>query len=249
MLPQSYKTQAEIPENLKDDYKEKDGVWALEGYVTQVKNNEFRENNRTLARELKEVKDEILKFKDIDPEKYAEAVTKLQEFENNRLAEAGEWKVLKANLEQSHADILKTEKAKSKTIQDGWNKETIANQTAMIVLKHAIPEEGNMGYIQADVQNIASIDPETSKIVFLDEKGLKKKNEAGDKDLTLEEFLTKTYIPKSNLFRKSQGGGAMGASDISLVTSGQVKVDNVSGKDISGKTLEGLASGELQAVD
>lgn len=249
MLQQSYKTQAEIPENLTDHYREKDGVWVLDGYVTQTKNNEFRENNRTLARELKEVKDEILKFKDIDPEKYAEAVTKLQEFENNRLAEAGEWKVLKANLEQANADALKTEKVKSKAIQDGWNKETIANQTAMIVLKHAIPEEGNMTYIQDDINKIASIEPETDKIVFLDEKGLKKKDEAGDKDLTLEEFLTKTYIPKSNLFRKSQGGGAMGALELPMVTSGQVKVDNVSGKDISGKTLEDLATGKIEAVD
>lgn len=249
MLQQSYKTQAEIPEALKDHYKEKDGVWALEGYVTQVKIDEFRSNNRALAKEKEELQTQLIKFKDIDPVKYQEAVTKLQELENNRLAEAGEWKVLKANLEQSHADTLKTEKAKSKTIQDGWNKETIANQTAMIVLKHAIPEEGNMKYIQADVQAIASIEPETSKIVFLDEKGMKIKDETNDHDLTLEEFLTKTYIPKSNLFRKSQGGGAMGAIEIPMVTTGQVKVDNISGKDISGGMIEDLASGKIKAVD
>lgn len=251
-LQESYRTQAEIPENVRSDYVEKDGIWVLgllAKYVAKTKLDEFRTNNRTLIKDKEALQTQLLKFKNVDPEKYQEAVTKLQELENDRLAEAGEWKVLKANLEQSHTDTLKTEKAKAKAIQDGWNKEKIANQTAMIVLKHAIPEEGNMKYVQADVQGIASIDPETSEIVFLNKEGLKIKNEAGDKDLNLEEYLTKTYIPKSNLFRKSQGGGALGAIDIPMVSQGQVKVDNISGKDISSKMIEDLASGKISAVD
>jgi hypothetical protein len=106
-----------------------------------------------------------------------------------------------------------------------------------------------MKYIQADIQQVTSIDPETNNIVFLDEKGLKVKNEAGDKDLTLEEYLTKSYIPKSNLFKKSEGSGAIGGVDIPFVTQGQVKLDNVSGRDIPGSMIDDLASGKVQAVD
>lgn len=247
MLQQSYKTQAEIPEGLSEHYKEKDGVWILDGYVTQAKLAEFRENNRTLIKDKENLQAQMLKFKDIDPTKYAEAVTKLQELENDRLAEAGEWKVLKTNLEQSHADILKAEKDKSKAIQDTLNGERIDNATARIVLQHALPAEGNMRYIQSDIRNAASIDPESGGVVFLNDKGLKIKKDDGEL-LTHEEFI-KAYIPKSNLFQKSSGSGAIGGDAIHMIGKGQVKVDSISGKDISGDMLANLASGKVQAID
>jgi len=247
MLQQSYKTQAEIPEGIREHYAEREGVFVLDGYVPKSKLDEFRENNRGLSKKTGELEAQLLKFKDIDPTKYSEAVQKLQELENDRLAGAGEYKLLKANLEQQHAEAIKAEKAKAKALQDNWNKERIANQTAMIVMKYAVPEEGNMKYVQADILEKATIDPDTNKIVFLDEKGLKTKNEAGE-DLTLEEFLTKQYIPHSKLFKKSTGGGALGAGDIPMVTRNTVHVDNISGKDISGDMFSKLASGEIQAV-
>lgn len=250
MLQYNYREESEIPDNVKELYKRADdGSWVLDGFVPKTKLDEFRTNNRALAKEREELQTQLLKFKDIDPDKYSEAVTKLQELENNRLAEAGEWKVLKANLEQQHGDAIKAEKDRTASIQTGWNKEKIANQTAMTVLKHALPAEGNMKYIQTDIQAVTSIDPDTQAIVFLDDKGLKLKNEAGDADLTLEEYLTKTYIPKSNLFQKSEGGGALGGVDIPMVTQGQVKIDNVSGKNIPGTMIDDLASGKIQAVD
>jgi len=142
MLESSYKTQEEIPEGLRDHYEEKDGAWVLQGFVAKGKLDEFRTNNRNLAKEKDELQTQLLKFKDIDPEKYSEAVAKLQALENDRLAEAGEWKVLKANLEQQHLDQLKTEKEKVAAVQAGWNAEKISNQTAMLVTRHALPAEG-----------------------------------------------------------------------------------------------------------
>lgn len=247
MLLPGYKTQAEIPEGLTDHYKEKDGMWALDGYVSQSKIDEFRSNNRTLAKDKEALQSQLLKFKDIDPEKYAEAVTKLQELEDARLLEKGEFGTLKAKMEQDHADKMKAEKAKTKNVQETLDGERIDNATARIVLQNALPEEGNMRYVQADIREAASIDPETGKVVFLDDKGLKIKNDDGEL-LSHEEFI-KTYIPKSNLFKKSTGGGAMGATDIPMVSAGQVKIDNVSGKDISGGMLADLASGKVSAVD
>ena len=249
MLKQSYDKETEIPEGLKEHYTSKDGVFVLDGFVPKNKVDEFRSNNISLVKEKTELENQLLKFKDIDPDKYSESVQKLQELENSRLEQAGEWKVLKANLEQQSAEAIKAAKTQAAKIQEGWNKEKIANQTAMTVLKHAMPAEGNMKYIQADIQSVTSIDPDTNQIVFLDEKGLKLKNEAGDKDLTLEEYLTKTYIPSSNLFKRSEGGGALGGVNIPMVTQGQVRVDNVSGRDVPGSMIEDLASGKIKAVD
>jgi len=247
MLKASYNTLNEVPENLRSEYKEVEGIFVLDGFVPKGKLDEFRTNNRALAKEREKLQEQLLKFKDVDPDKYAESVAKLQELENSRLAEAGEWKTLKANLEQQHADLLKTEKAKAAMIQEGWNKEKIANQTAMLVLKHAVPADGNMKYIQSDIQAVTAIDPETSKIVFLNKNGVPEKNKAGDGNLTLEEYLTETYIPKSSLFKKSEGGGALGA-DVPMISKGQVSVDNVSGKEISGDMLSKLATGEIKAI-
>jgi len=112
------------------------------GIRCKGKLDEFRTNNRNLAKEKDELQTQLLKFKDIDPEKYSEAVAKLQALENDRLAEAGEWKVLKANLEQQHLDQLKTEKEKVAAVQAGWNAEKISNQTAMLVTRHALPRGG-----------------------------------------------------------------------------------------------------------
>lgn len=249
MLQASYTQESEIPEGLKEHYEEKDGAWIVSGFVQKTKLDEFRTNNRSLAKEKTELQNQLLTFKDIDPAKYAEAVEKLQALENDRLAEAGEWKVLKAKLDQENADSLKNANDKTAEIQAGWNKEKIANMTAMTVLKHAIPAEGNMKYIQNDIQSVTSIDPETNKIVFLNENGLKVKNEANDADLTLEEYLTKTYIPGSNLFQKSEGGGALGGTGIQMVTQGQVKIDSISGQEIPGSMIEDLANGKVKAVD
>lgn len=249
MLVASYAQESEIPEELKSHYKKgENGTWTLEGYVPKSKLDEFRDNNRNLAKDKETLQAQLLQFKDIDPEKYAEAVTKLQALENDRLAEAGEWKVLKANLEQAHADTLKAEKAKAAAIQEGWNKEKISSQTAMIVTRHAVPEEGNMKYVQADVLERATIDPESQKIVFLDDKGLKIKNAAGDADLELEEYLTKTYIPNSKLFRRSEGAGALGGDFIPMLDASSVSVEHISGKDISGQMIDDLASGKVKAV-
>ncbi len=248
VLQASYPSQADIPEGLKTEYKEKGGVWVLDGFVPKSKIDEYRNNNITLKEEREALQGQLLKFKDIDPDKYAEAVNGLQELENKRLEDAGEWKVLKTNLEQQHADAVKSEKARAKSIQDGWNKERIANQAAMTVMKYAVPAEGNMKYIQADIQAVSTIDPDTNKTVFLDEKGLKLTNEAGDGPLTMDEYFVKQYIPKSNLFLKSEGGGALGGVNIPMLSQGQVSVDNISGKDISGSMIEDLASGKVKAV-
>jgi len=248
VLVASYATQAEIPEGLKSEYKEKDGVWVLDGFVQSTKLDEFRTNNRELVSEREELKTQLLKFKDIDPTKYAEAVKGLQDLENSRLAEAGEWKVLEANLNQRHADEIKTEKARAIEIQNGWNKERIANQTAMTIMKYAIPAEGNMKYIQADIQSVSSIDPESGQVVFLNDKGLKIMNEAGDEPLTMDEYLTKQYIPKSNLFKKSEGSGAVGGLNTPAVNQGQVSIDSINGQEIPGSMISDLANGKIKAV-
>jgi len=248
MLEQSYKTQEEIPEGLREHYELNDGAYVLQGFVPKGKLDEFRTNNRNLAKEKETLQEQLLQFKDIDPVKYAEAVQKLQELENSRLAEAGEWKVLKANLEQQHADAMKVEKANSAKVQAGWNAEKIANQTTMLVMKHALPAEGNMKYIQNDILEVASIDPDTQEIVFLDNKNLPKKNDAGDANLGLEEYLTKSYIPTSKLFMKSEGAGAQGGFTPTMLTKDTISIDQLDGKDVSGDMIADLASGKIKAV-
>jgi len=248
MLAASYKQESEIPESVKEHYEQKDGAWVLQGFVPKQKLDEFRDNNRNLAKDKEALQTQLLQFKDIDPAKYAEAVEKLQALENDRLAEAGEWKVLKANLEQQHAEAIKKAKTEAVKIQEGWNKEKIANQTAMLVMKHAVPAEGNMKYVQADVLEKAVIDPDTQAIVFLDEKGLKIQNAAGDGPLGLEEFLTKTYIPSSKLFMKSEGAGALGGFHTPMLSPNTVSIENLDGKDVSADMIADLASGKIRAV-
>ncbi len=248
MFPTSYAKKEDIPKGQEDGYVEVDGAWVIEGFAPKGKVDEFRNNNITLTKKIEEQEKQLLKFKDVDPVKYADAHKKLQELENNRLADAGEWKVLQANLERQHAEEIQESQKQAKSIQKGWDLEKIANRTAMTVLQHAVPGEGNMKYIQGDIQDLFSIDPESGEIIMKDKKtGLPVKNEAKDGNLTLEEYLTKTYIPGSNLFQKSEGGGAMGNRNANNLNKGIVDINDINGREISGQNLEDLASGTLKA--
>ena len=251
MLQYSYKQESEIPEAIKGEYKRTDdGTWVLDGYAPKSKVDEFRDTSRALHKEKTQLQEQLLRFKGIDPEKYADAVQALEKLENERLEKAGEWKVLRANMEQAHNEALKRERERAQQIQEQWNREKIASQTALTVMKYAVPEEGNMKYIQNDLLELASIDPDTNDIVFFEDKERTKKRTNKDGNpVSLEEFLTTEYIPKSRLFKRSSGAGAMGSYDhIPMVSPNQVNIDHISGKNISGDMIEKLASGSIQAV-
>ena len=248
VLPADFKTFEEIPEGLREHYVEREGVWVLDGYTPKKKLDEFRSNNRNLSTRIKEVEDELLKFKGIDPEKYKESVTKLQELEDERLAKAGEFGVLKSKLEQSKLDLEKKHKEEMDLIRSELNGERIRNYAANTVMKLAVPEEGNMKYILSDLLDVTRIDPETGQYYIADETGKGKRSNGEGADLTLEDYLQKEYIPKSKLFRKSEGSGALGSPGMPILTN-QVRLDQVSGKDISSDTLEKLAKGEITVVD
>jgi len=248
MLKPSYASKEEIPEGLQEHYTPKDGIFVLDGFVQRNKVEEFRENNRNLAKEKEELQIQLLKFKDIDPDKYSEAVHRLTEIENERLEKAGEFKLRLAKEQQGYQEKIEAEQNKRLSLQKTLNQKEIAFTAANIVMKHAIPAEGNMKYVMSDIQEISEIDPETNDIFITDGKGGRLKNEDGEV-WTLDEYIPKVYIRGSNLFKQSEGGGAIGGSDIPFVTQGQVKIDNISGRDIPGNMISDLASGKIQATD
>lgn len=106
MLKASYKTSEEIPEDLKQYYEEKNGVWKLnvEGLVEKNRLDEFRDNNKKLMAQLDEAsknKQDIEsrlealnaeiqdKYGNVDLEAYNQYLAEQKAIEERKLIEAG----------------------------------------------------------------------------------------------------------------------------------------------------------------
>jgi hypothetical protein len=115
----------EVPEALHEFYEEKDGAFVLgvEGMLTQkdfdTELGGLVKNRDTLLSEVKKLK---TKYRDIDPEKYAELVAKEEELENEKLKSKGDWeakeKQLAEKFEKERRVWNDDREVMSKTIND-----------------------------------------------------------------------------------------------------------------------------------
>ena len=86
-----YLKHEEIPEEDRSLYVERDGAFVLdvEGVVSQDKLKEFRDNNIKLMKEREELQGKLAKYGDVDPEKYQDALKKLQELDDKKMLDEG----------------------------------------------------------------------------------------------------------------------------------------------------------------
>ena len=85
------KTIEEVPQEYQKLYEKVGDEWMLQMDDVDYKQKltEFRNNNITLTQQITTLKDEMKKFENIDPARYAEAQRTLQLLEEKKLIEAG----------------------------------------------------------------------------------------------------------------------------------------------------------------
>lgn len=150
-LPRKVATQDEIPEALREYYKQtSDGTWELDledsgalGDAGKRALDREREERRKAAQALKELQE---KYEGLDPIKAKEALTKIEELEIEKLKaekqydEAAERRVqgrVRA-LEQQIAalnDQIKAEQGKVQQIRDRWARTAIDDQISKVALE------------------------------------------------------------------------------------------------------------------
>lgn len=206
-LKYKYASKGEVPAEHASLYVERDGAFFLdaEGVVDKAKHEEFRQNNITLANQLK-------RFEGIDPD----AVRQLAD-EKRKLEEAAQIKA---------GEVDKVIDARLKTARADWDKQhgvIVAERdalhgrlTAIQIDQAVVSEATKRGLRPTAIPDITSRARMTFKLVdgvpqaFDGEKIRTGKD--GVSPMTLAEWVDALVSDAPHLFEANAGGGAAGSS-------------------------------------
>ena len=207
MLKKTYSTEAEIPEALKDAYVEKDGRFVLqvEGMVDADRLKEFRDENIRLKQEME-------KFRDVDPAKYAELRAKEKDLEDGKLIKKDGFD---AAVQQR---VAEAKAAAEKALADANRKaeEAMAQlqkQQMAIALRDAGAKYGLRKEAAADLElrGTTTLKLVDGKLIAHDVSGTPL-YDADANPMTHEKWVEKLTKEAPHLFEPSQGAGAAGGS-------------------------------------
>ena len=206
-LKYKYASKGEVPAEHASLYVERDGAFVLdaEGVVDKAKHEEFRQNNITLANQLK-------RFEGIDPD----AVRQLAD-EKRKLEEAAQLKA---------GEVDKVIDARLKTARADWDKQhgvVVAERdalhgrlTAIQIDQAVVSEATKRGLRPTAIPDITSRARLTFKLVdgvpqaFDGDKVRTGKD--GVSPMTLAEWVDALVSDAPHLFEANAGGGAAGSS-------------------------------------
>lgn len=199
--------------------KREDGRYVLdvEDLVEKDKLDEFRTNNRELKSKVDSLLAEVEKYKGIDPAKAKEALSKLQQIQEEKLISEGKIEeLLTQRTERMKAEFAEQLAAKEKLIGDltSKNKEIATEKDQYIIFSELAREIDNpdLGF-QSGVADL--LKPQVLKeFAIRDGKVVAVKSDGSllfGKDgnpKTLKEFLGEVAKDKPFLVRASNGSGA-----------------------------------------
>lgn len=254
-LKTTVKSLEEVDEKYRDLY-EKQGeefVFAGADETDSVKKiAEFRNTNRTLFNQLKEMEKKLSAYGEVEPEQLTEAMQALQEKQKNQekaLLDNGEIETLFAKrfeaAAKEHEKVLSAKDAALRKTQE---------ETAALKHKlgtHLIDAEVHKAVMKAGKLRDGALDDVISrarKVWALDDHNniVPRKNgetlfgRDGDQ-LTIEEWALDLPTDAPHLFEASRGGGAEGSTNTKKE---QKLVDN--DPVAIGRNLEAIAKGNLQ---
>jgi len=247
-----YKDPAEIPEDFKDLYEEKEGVWHLkleDKVAPKDKLDEFRQNNVKLMKQLKEYED---KLKGVDPDEYKALKKKMKELEEKKLLEAGKVEELvqrKAmEIKQSYEDKLKelqketqTVKKTAETYRDKLARTVIDSEVQRAVLSVAKPRKGAINDILLRAKTTWKITEDGTPLPFNDKGEIIQKDEG---PLTFRDWAESLVEEAPYLFEGSGGGGGRGGNG----GGGGPKTISKDDKEAFNAHLEDIAKGKIKVV-
>jgi len=257
-LKKFYKSKDQIPTKYIDEYRETE-----EGYVLKLddddglddltsKLDEFRTNNRNLFNEKKLLVEKMEQFKDVDPEKYQQAVTAMAELEKMKeqnLIDAGKLdEVVAQRTERMRQDFEGKVDALNKQVESltserdtykGKLQSTLIDSSIQAAVGEvAVPRQGAMRHVLTSAREIWTVDEKGNLVPMQD--GKVKYGKDGQNPLTTNEWVESFVKEASYLFEPNSGGGGSGGEHqqrgSEYITS--------DGNNISGIDLEKVASGE-----
>jgi hypothetical protein len=219
-MKKKYPKQEDIPEALRPYYTEKDGEWhiTVEGMVPSEKVTEFRDNNVTLTTENTKLKADLVKFENVDVDKYRELLGKENDlrdeklFSKNKIDELVNTRTEEMRREhtnQNAALVQRAEKAEKEASQlkDNLKRQVIDRTVIDAGVKLGLEPTGHLDLVNR-ARAVADLD-ETGKLVFKNADGTRMYGKDGVTPMTAEEWAERQATTEAkHLFKPSNGGGA-----------------------------------------
>jgi hypothetical protein len=217
----------EVPEEYRALYTEDAGEYRLavsidggdEASALKAKVREFRDTNTSLSKRLREMEDQVARFKDVDLDAYRDAMgalEKVQADEERELIKQGKVdELVRRRTEAMQAEYQKQLDALTKA-RDGLSKERegLRSQVRDHKLESALRAELNkVGKVRPDLEDLAIVD--ARQVFDLDEEGNLAPIAGGSpvygadgEPLTVAEYAKGLAQKRASMFEDSQGGGA-----------------------------------------
>ena len=207
-MPLKYKftSAGEVPAELKSFYVERDGAFVLdaEGVVDKAKHEEFRQNNITLANQLK-------RFEGIDPDAVRQLAADKQRLEEAAQLKAGEFEKVLETRTKAAVAAKEKEFAPKLAELDAVN----GRMSAMLIDDAAVAEATKRGLRATALADLKARARQTFKLVngvpqAFDGDTLRVGHD-GVTPLTLAEWVDRLVGDAPHLFEANAGGGAVGS--------------------------------------
>lgn len=203
-----FDSQTEIPENVRDKATEVEGKFHVPADALIANYNQTLAEKKARDAQLKDLRAEVEKFKDLDPDKAREALGKIQEAEDKALRAKGDW--------DSREKALRTG---FDTEKSAWTtKETEYESTLdELVIFNELSRAGSLPEVK--LRDAELIHPHIKRFVKREGKDYKVLDENSEvrygsdgKPLRLEAFLTELRAhPKMGIFFEPTGASGSGA--------------------------------------
>ncbi len=255
---------SDVDDNLQQFYKENDEgdgfVLTLEtdAGVSKAKLDEFRDNNRKLARQVKELKADMSKFEGVDPDKWDEAkkaLEKVQNMKDQKLIDAGKLdEVVNARTEtmrkDSDAKVKAAQEARDAATKEASNLRTelgtltIDTGASENVAKVGAVRKGAMPDILARAHKTFKINDE-GKMEPRTPDGDILYDENGD-PLSMDKWAKNLIQDAPFLFEGAKGSESKGGKQVRTQQGQKVIKRNPTA---FGKNIEDIAAGKTVVAD
>ena len=204
-----FDSKEEVPESLRESAQEVDGKFHVDASALTSKLQEILGEKKTRDAEVRRLKAEFEKYKDLDPEKAREALQNIQDAEAEKLKAKGDW--------DSREKALKSGFDTEKT---AWTAEKSTYETALddLVIFNELARVGALPEVK--LRDAELIQPHISRFVkrkglkdyeVLDASGQVRYGPDGN-PLKLDSFLRELREhPKMSIFFEATGASGSGA--------------------------------------
>lgn len=264
-FPPIIKSFDELPEPLRpvaESLYDKDGdEYVFQGFdesEAKKKTDEFRTRNRTYHNRIQELEGQLAKVKDIDPAKYQEGLSALEEMrklQDQELIKKGDVEgLVKSRLGEAEQNFTKGIKAKDEVIQaltgerDTYKREldalVIDSLVTRVATKVGKPLKGALPHIQTYGRSVWKLNKEGKAQAFK-HSGEPWYGKNGD-PITEDEWGSKLLEEIPFMFESGKGGDSKGGSGEDGVTrEGNVKYIDRNDPRAMGKFAKEIAAGTV----